>query len=51
MSTEATFEVRVPVPLLQFGIDQNEIECRVTEWLVLSSFSGSLSEYILRDMY
>jgi len=37
--TEFTFEVCVPAPLLQLGIDQNEIQRRVTEWLVLSLFS------------
>ena len=36
---EATLEVRVPAPLLQFGIDQNEIQRRITEWLVLSLFT------------
>ncbi|MCX7839509.1 MAG: UPF0175 family protein [Anaerolineae bacterium] len=37
--SEATFEVRIPTPLLQFGIDQNEIQRRITEWLVLSLFT------------
>lgn len=36
---ETTFEVRVPTPLLRFGIDQNEIQRRVNEWLVLSLFT------------
>jgi predicted HTH domain antitoxin len=36
---ETTFEVRVPATLLQFGLDQNEIQRRVTEWLVLSLFT------------
>lgn len=36
---EATFEVRVPVPLLQLGIDQHEVQRRITEWLVLSLFT------------
>ncbi len=35
---ESTFQVSVPAPLLQFGIDQNEVQRRVTEWLVLSLF-------------
>ncbi len=37
--TETTFEVRVPAPLLRFGFDQNEIQRRITEWLVLSLFT------------
>ena len=37
--TEATFEVRVPAPLLQLGIDQNEIQRRIAEWLVLALFA------------
>lgn len=38
---DATFEVRVPSTLLQFGIDQNEIQRRLSEWLVLSLFTDS----------
>jgi predicted HTH domain antitoxin len=37
--TEKTFEVRVPSALLQFGIDQYEIQRRLNEWLVLSLFT------------
>ncbi|MBI4786074.1 MAG: UPF0175 family protein [Chloroflexi bacterium] len=37
--TEATFQVRVPAPLLQYGLDQNEIQRRLVEWLVLSLFT------------
>ncbi len=37
--TETTLEVRVPRELLQFGLDQGEVERRVTEWLVISLFS------------
>ena len=37
--TETTFEVRVPSTLLQFGIDQHEIQRRLNEWLVLSLFT------------
>lgn len=37
--TETTFQVRVPTPLLQFGLDQNEIQRRLVEWLVLSLFA------------
>ena len=36
---EATFEVRVPVPLVRLGFDQNEIQRRLAEWLVLSLFT------------
>ncbi|MDZ7260634.1 MAG: UPF0175 family protein [candidate division KSB1 bacterium] len=36
---ETTFEVRVPAPLLQLGLDQNEIQRRIIEWLVLSLFT------------
>ena len=37
--TETTFQVRVPSPLLQYGLDQNEIQRRLVEWLVLSLFT------------
>ena len=37
--SETAFEVRVPSALLQFGIDQNEIQRRLNEWLVLSLFT------------
>jgi predicted HTH domain antitoxin len=36
---ETTIEVRVPTPLLQLGFNQDEIQRRITEWLVLSLFS------------
>lgn len=36
---ETTFQVRVPAPLLQYGLDQNEIQRRIGEWLVLSLFT------------
>ena len=36
---ETTIEVRIPAPLLQFGLDQDEIQRRLTEWLVLSLFT------------
>jgi predicted HTH domain antitoxin len=36
---ETTFEVRIPTPLLQFGMDQTEVQRRVVEWLVLSLFT------------
>lgn len=37
--TEATFQVRVPAPLLQYGFSQNEVQRRLVEWLVLSLFT------------
>lgn len=37
--TESTFQVRIPAPLLQYGFDQNEIQRRFVEWLVLSLFT------------
>jgi predicted HTH domain antitoxin len=37
--TETTFEVQIPAALLRFGLDQDEIRRRVTEWLVLSLFT------------
>ena len=36
---ETTFQVRVPTPLLQYGLDQDEVQRRVVEWLVLSLFA------------
>ncbi len=37
--TETTFQVRVPTPLLQYGLNQKEIQRRLVEWLVLSLFA------------
>ncbi|HET7087286.1 MAG TPA: UPF0175 family protein [Anaerolineae bacterium] len=37
--TETAFEIRVPTDLLQFGLDQHEIQRRLVEWLVLSLFT------------
>ncbi|MCL4297731.1 MAG: UPF0175 family protein [Anaerolineae bacterium] len=37
--SETTVEIRVPTPLLQLGIDREEVQRRVTEWLVLSLFT------------
>ena len=37
--TETTLEVRIPTPLLQFGLDQTEIQQRMREWLVFSLFT------------
>ncbi|RME81323.1 MAG: UPF0175 family protein [Caldilineae bacterium] len=36
---EATLEIQIPASLLRFGLDQNEIQRRVVEWLVLSLFT------------
>jgi len=36
---DTSFEIRVPAPLLQLGLDREEIQNRVTEWLVLSLFT------------
>ena len=35
---ETTFEVRLPTALLRLGLDKDEVQHRVTEWLVLSLF-------------
>jgi predicted HTH domain antitoxin len=37
--SETTIQVRIPVPLLRFGFDVEEIECRIAEWLALSLFT------------
>lgn len=37
--SETIVEIRVPAPLLQLGIDREEVQRRVTEWLVLSLFT------------
>jgi predicted HTH domain antitoxin len=36
---ETTLQVRVPTSLLQLGFDQNEVQRRIGEWLVLSLFT------------
>ncbi len=36
---ETVFQVRVPASLMQYGLDQNEIQRRLVEWLVLSLFT------------
>jgi len=36
---EAIFEVKIPKPLLEFGIDQIQVQQRVVEWLVFSLFT------------
>ena len=37
--SETTIQVRIPVPLLRFGFDIEEIESRIAEWLALSLFT------------
>jgi predicted HTH domain antitoxin len=37
--SEETILVRVPAPLLQYGLQKDEIERRVREWLVFSLFT------------
>lgn len=34
-----TVQITVPKPLLQFGFDQEELQSRVPEWIVLSLFT------------
>jgi len=36
MTMETTLEVRLPTPLLRLGMDKEDVQQRVTEWLVLS---------------
>lgn len=38
MATETTLEIRLPTPLLRLGLDKEDVERRVTEWLVISLF-------------
>ncbi len=43
-TTETTFSVQIPSDLLKLGINQNEIQNRVSEWLIFSLFSeGKIS--------
>ena len=37
--TETTLEIKISENLLQFGLGREEIQRRVTEWLVLSMFT------------
>ena len=37
--SETIVEIRVPAPLLQLGIDWEDIQQHVTEWLILSLFT------------
>ena len=41
---ESTFSVQIPDDLLKLGISQDEIQNRISEWLILSLFSeGKIS--------
>jgi len=43
-TTETTFSVQIPSNLLKLGINQNDIQNRVSEWLIFSLFSeGKIS--------
>jgi predicted HTH domain antitoxin len=35
---ESTFQVRLPASLLQFGLSPEDVQQRLTEWIVLSLF-------------
>ncbi len=37
--TETSFEIHVPAPLLQLGLDREDVQRRVIEWLVFSLFT------------
>lgn len=37
--SDTILEIRLPTPLLNFGIGKTEVERRATEWLVLSLFT------------
>jgi hypothetical protein len=37
--SDTVVEVHLPTPLLQLGLDREEVQRRVTEWLVLSLFT------------
>jgi predicted HTH domain antitoxin len=37
--SEAVIEIKIPSPLLRYGIDREEAQRRTTEWLVLSLFT------------
>jgi predicted HTH domain antitoxin len=36
---DTSLEIQVPASLLQLGLDREEVQRRVTEWLVLSLFT------------
>jgi len=37
--SDTSFEIHVPTPLLQLGLNREDVQRRVTEWLVLSLFT------------
>ena len=37
--TETTFEVKLPSNLLQLGLSKDDIQQRISEWMVLSLFT------------
>jgi predicted HTH domain antitoxin len=37
--SEATITVQVPASLLRYGFDQNQVQGRIVEWIVLSLFT------------
>lgn len=39
--TDVTFEVQIPPDLLKFGLNKEQVQQNVTEWLVLSLFTDS----------
>ncbi len=39
MMSDTILEIRLPTPLLNFGIGKIEVQRRATEWLVLSLFT------------
>jgi len=39
--SDVTFEIHLPQPLLNLGLDREDIQQRVKEWLVLSLFTES----------
>ena len=41
---DATFEVHIPSNLLEFGLDKEQVQQNINEWLVLSLFTdGQIS--------
>ena len=36
---EKTLEIKIPTELLQLGLDQNKVQRRIIEWLVISLFT------------
>jgi predicted HTH domain antitoxin len=39
MAEDTLLEIRVPVALTRLGLDENDIQRRITEWLALSLFT------------